>query len=34
MTNSPIPMRHEQMRIAGRKVDTKDRVEVEYPYTG
>jgi phosphonoacetaldehyde dehydrogenase len=30
----PIPMRHEAMRIAGRKVDTKDRVPVEYPYTG
>jgi len=34
MTKSPIAMRHEQMRIAGRKVDTKDRVPVEYPYTG
>lgn len=34
MSNPPIPMRHEQMRIAGRKVDTKDRIEVEYPYTG
>jgi phosphonoacetaldehyde dehydrogenase len=31
---SPIPMRHESMRIAGRKVDTKDRVPVFYPYTG
>ena len=30
----PIPMRHEAMRIAGRKVDTKDRVPVFYPYTG
>lgn len=30
----PIEMRHEAMRIAGRKVDTKDRVPVEYPYTG
>lgn len=30
----PIPMRHESMRIAGRKVDTKDRVPVFYPYTG
>ncbi|MEZ5777632.1 MAG: phosphonoacetaldehyde dehydrogenase [Paracoccaceae bacterium] len=30
----PIEMRHEAMRIAGRKVDTKDRVLVEYPYTG
>ncbi len=27
-------MRHESMRIAGRKVDTKDRVPVFYPYTG
>ena len=31
---SPIPMRHEAMRIAGRKVDTRDRVPVFYPYTG
>ena len=31
---APIPMRHEAMRIAGRKVDTKDRVPVFYPYTG
>lgn len=31
---APIPMRHEAMRIAGRKVDTKDRVPVEYPFTG
>lgn len=30
----PIPMRHEAMRIAGRKVDSKDRVPVHYPYTG
>ncbi|MGB3148332.1 MAG: phosphonoacetaldehyde dehydrogenase [Paracoccaceae bacterium] len=30
----PIEMRHEAMRIAGRKVDTKERVPVEYPYTG
>jgi len=27
-------MRHEAMRIAGRKVDTRDRVPVYYPYTG
>lgn len=27
-------MRHEAMRIAGRKVDTKERVPVQYPYTG
>ena len=31
---APIPMRHEAMRIAGRKVDTRDRVPVHYPYTG
>lgn len=30
----PIEIRHEQMRIAGRKVDTPDRVPVHYPYTG
>ena len=30
----PIPMRHEAMRIAGRRVDSKDRVPVHYPYTG
>jgi phosphonoacetaldehyde dehydrogenase len=30
----PIPMRHEAMRIAGRRVDTKDRVPVHYPFTG
>jgi putative phosphonoacetaldehyde dehydrogenase len=29
----PIAMRHEQMRIAGRKVDTKARIEVRYPFT-
>ena len=29
-----FPMRHEAMRIAGRKVDSKDRILVEYPYTG
>jgi len=34
MTPPPIAMRHEAMRIAGRKVETKDRVEVRYPYTG
>ncbi len=27
-------MRHESMRIAGRKVDTEERVTVHYPYTG
>ena len=31
---APIPMRHEAMRIAGRRVDTRDRVPVHYPYTG
>ncbi len=31
---TPIPMRHEAMRIAGRKVDTTDRIPVHYPYTG
>ena len=31
---APIPMRHEAMRIAGRKVDSKDRVPVHYPFTG
>jgi putative phosphonoacetaldehyde dehydrogenase len=34
VTQPPIPFRHEQMRIAGRKVDTQDRVPVHYPYTG
>lgn len=29
----PIAMRHEQMRIAGRKVDSKARIEVRYPFT-
>ncbi|MFZ0099438.1 MAG: phosphonoacetaldehyde dehydrogenase, partial [Gemmobacter sp.] len=28
----PITMRHEQMRIAGRKVDTVDRIPVHYPW--
>lgn len=32
--SAPIPMRHESMRIAGRKVDTVERVPVYYPYTG
>lgn len=32
--SAPIPMRHESMRIAGRKVDSKDRIPVFYPYTG
>lgn len=29
----PIEIRHEAMRIAGRKVDTTDRVPVHYPWT-
>nr|MDJ0826706.1 aldehyde dehydrogenase family protein [Rhodobacter sp.] len=29
----PIPPRHEAMRIAGRKVDLKERIEVRYPFT-
>lgn len=29
----PIAMRHEAMRIAGRQVDTVDRVPVHYPWT-
>ncbi|MGO4852827.1 phosphonoacetaldehyde dehydrogenase [Phaeovulum sp. W22_SRMD_FR3] len=29
----PIAIRHESMRIAGRKVDTPDRVPVHYPWT-
>ncbi|MBS9716513.1 phosphonoacetaldehyde dehydrogenase [Pseudohalocynthiibacter aestuariivivens] len=33
MGKPPIEMRHESMRIAGRKVDTEARVEVHYPYT-
>ena len=28
------PVRHEPMRIAGRKVDADDVIEVTYPYTG
>ncbi len=32
-TAPPIEIRHEAMRIAGRKVDTTDRVEVRYPFT-
>ena len=31
---APIPYRAEAMRIAGRKVDTVERVPVFYPYTG
>jgi len=31
MTNK---IRHESMRIAGKKVDTEKVIEVEYPYTG
>ncbi len=33
VTKAPIEMRHEAMRIAGRKVDSKDRVPVHYPWT-
>ncbi|MEO1919854.1 MAG: phosphonoacetaldehyde dehydrogenase [Paracoccaceae bacterium] len=33
MTKAPIEIRHESMRIAGRKVDTEARIEVRYPYT-
>ena len=29
-----MPVRHEPMRIAGRKVDAEDVIEVTYPYTG
>lgn len=29
----PIAIRHESMRIAGRKVDTQERVPVHYPWT-
>ncbi|MCR8726213.1 phosphonoacetaldehyde dehydrogenase [Frigidibacter sp. ROC022] len=32
--SAPIPMRHEAMRIAGRRVDSPERVPVHYPYTG
>jgi putative phosphonoacetaldehyde dehydrogenase len=34
MSNLPIKPRHEAMRIAGEKVDTRERVPVHYPYTG
>ena len=33
MNKSEIAVRHEPMRIAGRKVDAADVVEVRYPYT-
>lgn len=33
MNTPPIPMRHEAMRIAGRKVDSVERLPVHYPYT-
>ncbi len=33
MAKPPIEPRHEAMRIAGRKVDSADRVPVHYPYT-
>lgn len=32
-TPPPIAMRHEAMRIAGRKVDSIERLPVHYPYT-
>ena len=32
--SAPIAMRHEAMRIAGRRVDLKERIAVHYPYTG
>lgn len=36
--NAPLPtgatVKHEQLRIAGRKVDRDGRIEVRYPYTG
>ena len=28
------PVRHETMRIAGKRVDTADRIEVRNPYDG
>ena len=27
-------IRHESMRIAGKKIDTEKNIDVEYPYTG
>ena len=27
-------IRHESMRIAGKKIDTEETIEVEYPFTG
>lgn len=33
MSTPPIQPRHEAMRIAGRRVDTEERVPVHYPYT-
>jgi aldehyde dehydrogenase (NAD+) len=36
--NAPLPIgitvKHEQLRIAGRKVERDGRIEVRYPYTG
>jgi acyl-CoA reductase-like NAD-dependent aldehyde dehydrogenase len=32
-TTAKIAVRHEPMRIAGRKVDADDVIEVRYPYT-
>ena len=33
MIQPDIPLRHEAMRIGGRKVISKDVVDVHYPYT-
>ncbi len=33
MNKNPIPMRNEQMRIAGRKVSADAVIDVHYPYT-
>ena len=27
-------LRHETLRIAGERVETKERIDVTYPYTG
>ena len=33
-SSSDITVKHEQLRIAGRKVDRDGRIEVRFPYTG
>ena len=33
-SSSGITVKHEQLRIAGRKVDRDGRIEVRFPYTG